>query len=113
MRVSPIDVAGALITNGQLTPFRALSKLYDKAEFRTSVTPSIAIDVASLDTDGGGPSPWMGLLRPTLVLSGPEGTKIIAPAGEASEHGGITGVLLLGALFGIPFLLGRASRGRR
>lgn len=111
MKVSPLDVAGALITGGQFTPFRALSKLYDKAEFRTSVTPSIAIDVASLDSDGGGgPSPWMRLIRPTLILTGPEGRKVIAPAGEAGEHGGITGLILLGALLGVPFLLGRASR---
>lgn len=113
MKVSPIDVASALITNGQFTPFKALSKLYDRAEFRTSVTPTTIIDVASLDSSGGGPSPWMKLLRPTLILSGPEGRKVIAPAGEASEHGGVTGLLLVGALLGIPFLLGRASRGRR
>lgn len=110
MKVSPIDIATALITNGQLTPFRALSKLYDRAEFRTSVTPTVSVDVASLDGGGGGTSSWMKLLRPTIILTGPEGTKIIAPAGEASEHGGLTGLLLIAGAFLIPYLLGRTSR---
>lgn len=108
MKVSLIDVAGALVTRGEFTPFLALSKLYSRAEFRTSVTPTISVDVAALDAqeDSGGPGWAMSLIRPTLTLTGPEGTKIIAPAGEAGQNGALTGMLLAAGLIGIPFLVG-------
>lgn len=114
MKVSVIDVAAALVTNGQFTPFRALSRLYNRAEFRTSITPPITVDIA--DLDGGssqGPSWIMELLRPTLTLSGPEGVKVIAPAGEAGHSGGIAGVALLAGLIGLPYLFGMSVGTRR
>lgn len=106
--VNVLDVISALNVGGQLRPFSALAQIYSHAEFRTSVTPTIDIDVASLD-DGSGdgsPSILLELLRPTLVLSGPAGTRVIAPAGEASHSGGLTGVLLLAGAIGVPFLIG-------
>lgn len=112
--VNPLDVISALNVAGPLRPFHALAQVYSHAEFRTSITPAIDVDVASLDGDGAHdePSLFLSFLRPTLVLSGPAGTKIIAPAGEASRSGGITGLLLLAGVLGAPFLLGY-SLGRR
>lgn len=107
MKVSPIDVATALVTDGHFTPFRALSRLYSKAEFRTSISPAVTLDVASLDGGQSGESSWaVRWLRPTLVLSGPEGIKVIAPEGEAGNNGGLTGLILLGLLVGGPSMLG-------
>lgn len=107
MRVSPLDVAASLFTGGQFTPFHALARIYDRAELRTSVTSPHVIDVASLDDTGSGEPSWIvKFLRPTLILSGPEGTKVIAPAGAAGSNGGIFGILALAALIGVPFYLG-------
>lgn len=114
MKVSPIDVAASLITNGEFTPFHALARLYSRAEFRTSITPAITVDVASLDGgQSGEPSAILKMLRPTLVLAGPEGTKIIAPHGEAGRNGGLTGAIFLAILVGGPFLAGYALGEKR
>lgn len=105
--VNVLDVISALNVGGELRPFSAMAQIYSHAEFRTSVTPTIDVDVASLDDEGNGSSSvLLGLLRPTLVLSGPAGTRVIAPAGEASHSGGLTGLLLLAGAIGVPFLLG-------
>ena len=116
MRVSPIDIVAGMFVGGQFTPFHGLARVYDRAEFRTNLTPTISIDVASLDGDGSpdDSSLFLKLLQPTLVLSGPEGTKVIAPEGEASESGGLFGLVTLFGLASVPFFLGVAyGRSRR
>jgi hypothetical protein len=111
--VNVLDVISALNIAGPLRPFSALAQVYSRAEFRTSVTPTIDLDVASLDADTQSePNTLLQLLRPTLVLSGPAGTKVIAPAGEAGHSGGLTGLLLIAGALAVPFFIG-VGVGRR
>lgn len=113
MRVNVLDVAAAMFQGGEFTPFNGLARVYSQAEFRTNLTPSIRIDIASLDGGGSGaPNPFLRFLKPTLTLSGPAGTKIIAPAGEASSSGGVWGLITLVGLTSIPYLVG-VGVGRR
>lgn len=100
-------------------PFHALAQIYSSAQVRTALTPPADIDIASLDSgpgDSGEPNWAVKLLQPTLVLSGPAGTKVIAPAGEAPASTGVLGAALLAALVGLPFLIGvgvgRSTRRR-
>lgn len=116
MKISPIDIVAGMFENGEFTPFHGLARVYDRAEFRTNFTPAIAIDIASLDEDGtsGDPGILLKLLQPTLTLSGPAGIRVIAPEGEASQGGGLAGLITIAGLLSVPFFLGVAyGRSKR
>lgn len=86
--------------SGRWTPFRAAARLYDKVQIRTNIAPDINFDVASLDAKGP-PSPWMRFVRPTITMSGPIGTRVAAPYGEATPG--------LGRYLGPGLLIGTAA----
>ena len=92
-------------------PAAALANLYDTIEVRSSVSPPVRLNVASL-VDSGQPSKpsWFAqMLKPTVVLSGSGGRAVVAPYGEAGDGTLIT-VLTLGGLFGLGVLVGRLSK---
>lgn len=104
----PIDILSTAIpaiTSGD--PAAALSKIYSTIELRTRVTPNVVVRVADLGKPGGKPHPLVKWLKPTLVLKGQAGTKIVAPHGAAPEKGGAaTGLAIAGGILGGVFLLG-------
>lgn len=114
--LSPGDVVAIALphlSDGQnLTPFKALAQFFDTVELRTALTPPVKLNLATLGEPGGEPSPLGPLLRPTVVLTGPAGTQVIAPHGAAGTNGGM--VLAAGAvgvataLLLTGYLLGRA-----
>lgn len=119
---NPIEVMEALIprlrnSRGQWTPFDAASVLYTRAELRTNATPPIVLNVKQLGDTDGPPNPLAAALKPTLILTGPMGTKVIAPYGQASATAGsyvgfgalATVALVLG---GVGFAAGRWSARR-
>jgi hypothetical protein len=114
---TPMDVVTTVLpalTNaaGQWTPFTAAARLYDTLEIRTTMTPPIVMRIATMDVPD--PNPVSAKLKPTLILSGPAGRRIIAPHGvaTAAEGTSMAGFLLASALvatIGLGFVTGRGS----
>lgn len=104
----PVDILSTAlpsIISGD--PAAALSKIYSTIEVRTRVTPNAVINIADLGKSNKKPNPIVKWLKPTLVLKGQAGTKIVAPYGEAPPQGGAgTGIAIVGGILGGVFLLG-------
>lgn len=103
---------------GQWTPFEAAATLYDTVEIRTNATPPIVLNVREMGQGNPGPNPAAVAMKPTIILSGPLGTKTIAPYGIADGRtgtvvsvGAVTGIALV--IGGIGYALGRRSARRR
>jgi hypothetical protein len=116
-----VSLALPHLSDGQnLTPLNALAQLWETAELRTRVTPPVKLSIlklasAELGQQGGEASAVGPLLKPTLILTGPAGDKVVAPYGEAGGREGtvvlVGGALgLAGALVLAGYLLGRARR---
>jgi hypothetical protein len=85
------------------------SSTYNSATFWTEYTPQFSVDITDALAPGP-PNPLLELMKPTIVLQGPAGQKVIAPYGVATVSAGLEGPFILGVLgFGI-FMLGRLSR---
>lgn len=72
---------GIMNNRGELTPYNAVAQFFDTIEIRTKATPPILLKVRDLDAAGAS-SPLLEFLKPTIILRGPLGTKVIAPYGE-------------------------------
>lgn len=105
---NPLDVIGAGITawsSGNLVA--GLSSLYDTIEVRTAFTPPAVINLH--EAAYAPPGEISPLLKPTIILSGPNGRDVIAPYGEAEGGwGGTVAALVL--ILGAGFVLGRLSK---
>ena len=96
--------------DGRFDVTGVLSGVFHTVEFRSNVLPSIQIRTADVSLDSP-PSPWTKLLQPTVIFYGPGGETIIAPAGESSPNTGLfVGLVVVAAIFGAGFMLGRVSK---
>lgn len=82
-----------------------LSAYYTTFQFRSALTPPVEFSVTDLTSDTP-PNPITQWLRPTLTLTGPAGTKVIAPYGEAPPSGALGGFGVVGSVFGLGMLAG-------
>ena len=79
---------------------------YDTVTIWTEYTGPVTVNVAEA-LKPGPPHPLLAALRPTIVLSGPAGQRVIAPYGTASRDGGWKAPALVGGFLLGVFLLGR------
>lgn len=98
--------AGIVRADGTFDFSLLAASTFDTVTIWTDYTSPVTVNVAEA-LKPGPPHPLLAALRPTIMLSGPAGTRVIAPYGTADRDGGWRGpALLAGALVGV-FLLGR------
>lgn len=79
---------------------------FDTVEIWTEYTGPVTVNVAEA-LKPGPPHPLLAFLKPTIVLSGPAGQRVIAPYGTAARDGGWKGPALVAGVFVGVFLLGK------
>lgn len=94
--------------NGVLNPAGLLAGSYDSLELRSAITPTFRIDTKALLSDGPR-NPILDAVKPTVILTGPAGTNVIAPYGPAAAGGWVVPVFFVGLLVGIGVVIGRAT----
>jgi hypothetical protein len=85
----------------------AILDQYDTVTLVSDATPPLSVNLRDA-TASGPPSPIAQLLRPTVILTGRAGRKVIAPYGESTGSHGGPFLLVLG-LVGVGFVLGRLT----
>lgn len=100
---------------GQWTPFEAAAELYDEVEIRTAFTPPVTFDVRELGASSPGPNPLGALLKPSIILRGSLGQRVLAPYGVPSGftstlRGAALALLFVGGIGSVGYALGRRSR---
>ncbi len=103
--------AGTLRDDGTLNPAGLLAGVYSEVEFRSSLTPTIRMNMRSLvepATGPEGPGPFTQFLKPTVVLRGNGQETFIAPTGVSAGGGWAPAVLSVAALIGIGVVIGRS-----
>lgn len=99
---------GSTVANdGTINPAGFLAGVYDTVEFRTMLSPPIKFNTRDLLAQGGAPNPFVGFLKPTVILSGPNGQNIIAPVGAAGTAGTYVGLFAVAAIFALGFATAR------
>lgn len=95
--------------SGNILP--ALANIYDTMEVRTALTPPATVDLKSAVASGP-PSPIAQFLQPTIILSGPGGSQVIAPYGVAPD--GTAGTIAVAAFFmAAGYFIGWTARKRK
>lgn len=100
---------GTIRSDGSINPAGFLAAAFDEVEFRSSATPTITLRTQELLREGGTPNPFIQWLRPTVVLRGRGGETVIAPLGPSKGGSILPGLLLVGGLVGVGYLLGRST----
>mgnify|MGYP001560897734 FL=1 len=100
--------AQTLDERGNLDPIGLLAVAYDTFEFRSNFTPPQRVKI---DAAVGPSGDFSKLFRPAMIASGKAGRFEFAPHGVPSASAGWLGfTVVVGALVGIGYLLGRASK---
>ena len=92
----------------------AVSSLYDTVEVRTALSPPIRVptsDILQINPNDPNAKPpwWLSWMKPTVIFSGAGGRQVVAPAGVAGD-GTVPMLLIIGAVVGVGFALGRWSK---
>lgn len=109
-------VLGTALDNGLGTGLgnvlsSAFIQQFKTIEIRTSLSPPVVMNVAELLDTTSPPSAFSQFLQPTVILTPAAGQPtVIAPYGVATNGSSAPGFLLLAALLGVGFALGRLSK---
>lgn len=101
------------VIGNELTPFlsQAVINQYSTIEVRTTVSPPVVMRVADLLDNKAPPSAFSKFLQPTVILTDKAGVRnVIAPYGIAENGSALPGVMVLLAIVGAGFVLGRLSK---
>ena len=86
----------------------AFAAAIEEVEIITAFSPSYRVKTKDL-TKPGPPNPLLQRLKPTVILRGPIGTQVIAPAGVASSEEWKRNIAVLGLITGLVYLAGVVS----
>lgn len=97
--------------DGVFNPAFLVSLAYDKAQIRSRFFFPLDIDLGEAIDPNVPTNPFVRFARPTVILQGRAGKNVIAPFGVAEPWQGWVGMAgILGAVFGLGYLFGRARR---